>query len=57
VGMSFTAKKITLRNTSNKKDVNERVLNEENFLQQFAARVVTKESMNMWIFCNVCQVN
>ena len=40
-----------------KRDVIERVLNEENFLQQFAAGVVAKELINIWIFCNVYPVN
>jgi len=40
-----------------KRDVIERVLNEENFLQQSAAGVVAKEVINIWIFCNVCPVN
>ena len=41
----------------NKRDVIERVLNEENFLQQSAAGVVEKELINIWIFCNVYPVN
>jgi len=40
-----------------KRDVIERVLNEENFLQQSAAGVVAKELINIWIFCNVYPVN
>ena len=40
-----------------KKDAIERVLNEENFLQQSAAGVVAKELINIWIFCNVYPVN
>jgi len=40
-----------------KRDVIERVLNEENFLQQSAAGVVAKELINIWIFCNVYSVN
>ena len=38
-------------------DVIERVLNKENFLQQSAARVVAKELINIWIFCNFYPVN
>ena len=41
----------------NKRDVIERVLNEENCLQQSAAGVVAKELINIWIFCNVYRVN
>ena len=40
-----------------KRDVIERVLNEENFLKQSAAGVVAKELINIWIFCNVYPVN
>jgi len=42
---------------STKRDVIERVLNEENFLQQSAAGVVAKELINIWIFCHVYPVN
>jgi len=40
-----------------KRGVIERVLNEENFLQQSAAGVVAKELIIIWIFCNVYPVN
>ena len=40
-----------------KRDVIERILNEENFLQQSAAGVVAKELINICIFCNVYPVN
>ena len=56
--MSFTAKKNYLsEKLPTKRDVIERVLNEENFLQQSAAGVVAKELINIWIFCNVHPVN
>ena len=40
-----------------KRGVIERVVNEENFLQQSAAGVVAKELIIIWIFCNVYPVN
>ena len=40
-----------------KRDVIERVLNEENFQQQSATGVVAKELINIWTFCNVYPVN
>jgi len=40
-----------------KRDVTERVLNEEKFLQQSAAGVVAKELINVWVFCSAYPVN
>jgi len=40
-----------------KRDVIERFLNEENFLQQSATGVVANELINIWIFSNVYPVN
>ena len=58
MGMSFTAKKNYLsEKLPTKRDVIERVLNEENFLQQSAAGVVAKELINILIFGNVYPVN
>ena len=49
--------KLPSEKLATKSDIIERVLNEENFLQQSAAGVVTKELINIWIFCNVYPVN
>ena len=57
MGMSFTAKKLPSEKLPTKRDVIERVLNEENFLQQSDAGVVAKELINIWIFCNVYPVH
>jgi len=57
-GHAFHSKeKLPSEKLPTKRDVIERVLNEENFLQQSAARVVAKELINIWIFCNVYPVN
>jgi len=56
-GHVFHKEKLPSEKLSTKRDVIEHVLNEENFLQQSAARVVAKELINIWIFCNVYPVN
>jgi len=56
-GHVFHKEKLPSEKLPTKRDVIEHVLNEENFLQQSAAGVVAKESINIWIFCNVYPVN
>jgi len=56
-GHGFHKEKLPSEKIPTKRDVIERVLNEENFLQQSAAGVVAKELINVWIFCNVYPVN
>jgi len=56
-GHVFHKEKLPSEKLPAKRDVIERVLNEENFLQQSAAGVVAKELINTWIFCNVYPVN
>jgi len=56
-GHVFHKEKLPSEKLPIKSDVIERVLNEENFLQQSATGVVTKELINIRIFCNVYPVN
>jgi len=56
-GHVFHKEKLPSEKHPTKRGVIERVLNEENFLQQSAPEVVAKELINIWIFCNVYPVN
>ena len=56
-GHVFHKEKLPSEKLPTKRDVIERVLNEEEFLQQSAAGVAAKELINIWIFCNVYPVN
>ena len=56
-GHVFHNEKLPSEKLPTKRDEIERVLNDENFLQQSAAGVVAKELINIWIFCNDYPVN